>query len=465
MSALPSLPRAADGRTERRRLGAAWRRLRVRLAVWLALTAASAAATAVCVARGDAAGWAGALLAALLGAWAAVRAIRAAERPARDLTRFLDGVRYDDVSASFSAPGGDPLLDALADAFASVGDAFRRVRAEREEQAGYLEAVVRHVGVALVAFRPDDTVTLFNLAAGRTLGVARPRTLGHLARRAPEVTEALRALRPGERRLLHVEAADGPQELVAYATRFTLAGEAHTLVSLQDIHDELEARELDAWQQLSRVLTHEITNSVAPIASLAATARARLGDSAPPAPQDAADVREALGTIERRSRRLVAFVDAYRSLARLPAPRPAVIPLGELLGDVALLARATAPDVAVSVSVEPPDLELVADPELAEQALVNLALNGAEALAGRPGARLDLRAAAGPSGRPVVEVVDNGPGLLPEVIERAFVPFFSTKAGGSGIGLSLASRIARLHGGTLSVESEPDVRTAFSLRL
>ena len=176
-------------------------------------------------------------------------------------------------------------------------------------------------------------------------------------------------------------------------------------------------------------------------------------------------MREALGTIERRSRRLVAFVDAYRSLARLPTPRPAVIPLGELLGDVALLARATAPHVEVGVAVEPPDLELVADPELVEQALVNLALNGAEALAGRPGARLELRAAAGPSGRPVVEVVDNGPGLLPEVRERAFVPFFSTKAGGSGIGLSLASRIARLHGGTLSVESEPDVRTAFALRL
>ena len=463
MSALPPSPRAADGRAVRRGLRRAWRRLRVRLVGWLLLLAASAAAAAHLAARGDAAGWSGALLAAGLAAWAGARALRAAERPARDLTRFLGGVRYDDVSATFSAPGGDPLLDALADAFASVGDAFRRVRAEREEQAGYLEAVVRHVGVALVAFRPDGTVTLFNLAAGRTLGVARPRALDALARRAPEVAEALRTLRPGERRLLRVEAAEGPQELVAYATRFRLAGEAHTLVSLQDIHDELEARELEAWQQLSRVLTHEITNSVAPIASLAGTARARLGDGAAPAHAD--DVREALGTIERRSRRLVAFVDAYRSLARLPTPRPAVIPLGELLGDVALLARATAPHVEVVVAVEPPDLELVADPELVEQALVNLALNGAEALAGRPGARLELRAAAGPSGRPVVEVVDNGPGLLPEVRERAFVPFFSTKTGGSGIGLSLASRIARLHGGTLAVESEPDVRTAFALRL
>ncbi len=458
------LPSRVAGRAERRRLGAAWRRLRVRLVGWLGLLAV-AVGTAVALAPRGAAGWAGAGVAGLVGVWAAVRAVRAAERPARDLTRFLDGVRYDDVSATFSARGGDPLLDALADAFSSVGDAFRRVRAEREEQAGYLEAVVRHVGVALVAFRADGTVTLFNLASGRLLGVARPRSLDTLARRAPEVTEALRALRPGERSLLRVEAAEGPQELVAYATRFTVADEAHTLVSLQDIHDELEARELDAFQQLSRVLTHEITNSVAPIASLAGTARTRLGDGAPPSPADADDVREALGTIERRSRRLVAFVDAYRSLARLPAPRAGVIPLGELLGDVALLARATAPDVEVVVAVEPPELELVADPELVEQALVNLALNGAEALAGRPGARLELRAAAGPSGRPVVEVADNGPGLLPEVIDRAFVPFFSTKASGSGIGLSLASRIARLHGGTLSVESEPEVRTVFSLRL
>ena len=274
-------------------------------------------------------------------------------------------------------------------------------------------------------------VTIFNLAARRTLGVPRVRTLAGLARRVPEAAEALRQLPAGERALVKLEGGDGPQELVAYATRFTVGGEAHTLVSLQDIREELEARELEAWQELSRVLAHEIANSVAPIASLAGTARQLVGDGG--AGDRLGDVHEALGTIERRSRGLVSFVDAYRTLARLPRPRPRVVSAAELLGDVATLARASAPSVVVAVEVDPPGLELVADADLVEQALVNLALNAVEAL-GERGGHVTLRARAGASGRGEVAVEDDGPGLLPEVRERAFVPFFSTKPGGAGWG-------------------------------
>ncbi len=449
-------------------LARVWRRARVRLVARLALVACAAAAAGVAAARGGTAGWVAVLGLVGVAAWAGAGLVRAAERPARDVRRFLEGVRYDDASGHFSASGGDPLLDALAEAFETVGEAFRRIRAEREEQAGYLEAVVRHVGVALVAFRADGTVTLFNLAAGRTLGVPRPRSLATLAARTPDAARALSALVVGERTLVRLGHADGsqeraPQELVAYATRFTVSGEAHTLVSLQDIREELEARELEAWQGLTHVLTHEIANSVAPIASLAGTARTLLDAAGPFDRGD--DVREALGTIERRSRGLVAFVDAYQTLARLPQPVPRVIRAAELLGDVAALTRAGTPGLSVSVHANPTGLEIVADLEMVEQALVNLALNAAEAVGGRPGGHVELRAYAGPSGRPVVEVADNGPGLVSEIRERVFVPFFSTKPGGSGIGLSLAHRIARLHGGTLTVASEPDIRTVFTLRL
>ena len=445
-----------------------WRRFRLRVVARLIVVAGASAFGAVLVGgtRGGSASVAGGVACGVVALWACVGLVRAVERPARDLRRFLEGVRYDDASGHVAVDRGDPFLEALADAFERVSAAFRQVRAEREEHAGYLEAVVRHVGVALVAFRADGEVTLFNLAAGRVLGVARPRSLASLAARAPAAAQALAEMRTGERVLVRLEADGGPQELVAYATRFTISGEAHTLVSLQDIREELEARELEAWQQLTRVLTHEIANSVAPIASLAGTARTLVDDhDAAPDPERLADVREALGTIERRSRGLIAFVDSYRTLARLPTPQPRVIEARELLGDVALLARSSVPGVSVSVDVSPERLEVVADPEMIEQALVNLALNAVEALRERPGGHVQLRASVGPTGRAVLEVEDDGPGVLPEVAERVFLPFFSTKAGGSGIGLSLAHRIARLHGGSLTLASEPDVRTVFTLRL
>ncbi|MGB3541850.1 sensor histidine kinase, partial [Rubrivirga sp.] len=362
-----------------------WRRYRVRVVGRLVVLVAAGVGIGIALEDAGAAsvGIAVGLVAvALRVGW---RIIHTVERPARDLRRFLEGVRYDDMSGHVSVSGDDPLMVGLAEAFESVGEAFRTVRAEREEQAGYLEAVVRHVGVALIAFRTDGTVTLFNLAARRMLAVPRPRSLQALSQRAPETVRALRDLPTGDRTLIRLEQDAGPQELVAYATRFTVSDEMHTLVSLQDIRQELEARELEAWQQLTRVLTHEITNSVAPISSLAGTALG-LMDTADASHIRTDDVREALGTIERRSRGLVSFVDTYRTLAKLPQPTPRVIEAGELLGDIAILARASGSGVEVVLEVEPPQLEIVADPDLIEQALVNLSLNAVQALGGRPGA-------------------------------------------------------------------------------
>ena len=444
-----------------------WRRYRIRVVARLLVIASAVGGAGVLIGRAPtqdapSTGYVGAAVLLGLAMYLGARLVHTVERPARDLTRFLEGIRYDDFSQRFAQGGG--LLGTLGSAFEGVNDAFRQVRAEREEQSQYLQAVVRHVGVSLVAFRADGTITLFNPSARRTLGVPRPRSLDTLAARAPDVAEALRTVHVGDRVLIRLDRDGQTLELVAYATRFNAGDVTHTLVSLQDIREELEARELEAWQQLTRVLTHEITNSVAPIASLAGTALRRLASST-----DAPllDVRESLETIERRSRHLVSFVESYRSLARLPQPTAEVTSAVELLGDVATLFRTTAAErgVTVEVSVDPERFELVADPELIEQALVNLVLNAIEALGEHGGGTVQVRAFPGADGRAVLEVADDGPGLLPEVQDRVFVPFFSTKAGGSGIGLSLAHRIARLHGGSLSVASEPGVETVFTLRL
>ncbi|WP_412060711.1 sensor histidine kinase [Rubrivirga sp. IMCC45206] len=452
-----------SGRPQRSALARTWRRHRGSVAAWavaVAVSAGAAGALAVIAARRGGMGWVAVAVAAGAAGWGIVRLVRAAQRPARDLTRFLEGIRYDDASVRIPTGGGGALREGLAAAFADVGAAFERVRAEREEQAAYLEAVVRHVGVALVAFRDDGVVTLFNPAAGRALGVARPRSLDALAQRAPAAAQALVGLRAGSRALVRLEHDAGTQELVAYATQFSLGGRTHTLASLQDIRAELEARELDAWERLTRVLTHEITNSVAPIASLAGTARG-LADEG-----DLGAVDEALETIERRSRGLVSFVEAYRTLAGVPQPTPRVVPAADLAGRVATLFRTTAAErgVAVSVAVEPARLEMVVDPDLVEQALVNVVLNAIEATGAAGGGTVAIRVSTGPGGRPIVAVADDGPGIESDVLERVAVPFFSTKPGGSGIGLALARRVVRLHGGELAVVSEPGGGATVELR-
>ncbi|HEX9953380.1 MAG TPA: ATP-binding protein [Rubricoccaceae bacterium] len=466
----PLPPSTRGGRAGIDRLDRVVVRHRVRLVGRLLGVAAATGVAVWLGARGQAGG---AATAGLVAAAQALFLVRSVERPVRDLVRFLDGVRNDDLSVSFTG-GSGPLLDAVRAALTDVVEAFRRVRSEREEQAQYLQTVVRHVGVALVAVRDDGHVALFNEAAGRLLGVRPPRTLDALAARRPALADALRDVRAGRRALVEVDRDDRDLTLVVQTTRFQLGGALYTLASLQDIRPELEEKEAEAWQQLTRVLTHEIMNSVAPIASLAATAGDLLGDDrlgsdrlGNDRPETAlAGALEALGVIRRRCDGLVHFVEAYRSVSHLPRPSFQVVPAGPLLGDVTTLVRATARDqgLELGLRVEPPGLELVADPDLLEQALVNVVLNAVQALDGVEGGRVEVVARQGPSGRPTIDVTDNGPGLSPETRERVFVPFFTTKAGGSGIGLGLARQIMRLHGGTLTVHSVPNEATTFSFR-
>ncbi|MEM1041793.1 MAG: ATP-binding protein [Bacteroidota bacterium] len=441
------------------------RRYRVQLALRLVALCATVGA-AVWLAAAGPATWIGVtVLAVLAGLWQAWALVRYTERTPRDLLRFLEAIRYDDLSLTVPARGQGPMFEAIADRFAEVSDAFRQLRTEREEQAQVLQTVVRHVGVSLIAFRADGEVILFNRAAKRLLGRPRLRHVSGLAPLGSRLVETLPALGSGERTLVRVERSDRVLDLAVHAAQFRLAGEPHTLVSLQDIRSELEEKEMEAWQQLTRVLTHEIVNSVAPIASLAATANQLLhrnGEAEVPL----GDAREALQTIERRSQGLIHFVESYRSLTKIPKPTFALFPIADLFANVRTLLRTSMAEqgVALVVEVVPPTLELAADEELIEQVLINLLLNAMQALAGQPDARITLRARVGETGQVMIEVQDNGPGIEPEARERIFVPFFTTKTTGSGIGLSLSRQILRLHGGTLTVRSEPGIETAFILR-
>jgi two-component system nitrogen regulation sensor histidine kinase NtrY len=219
------------------------------------------------------------------------------------------------------------------------------------------------------------------------------------------------------------------------------------------------------------VLTHEIMNSAAPIASLAATAGSLLARSGGDAGDGGAaeavhDTREALEAIQRRSEALMHFVASYRSFTQIRQPDFRAFPALDLFRQVERLFRVQAEERGIDLRhrVDPADLTLTADEELVEQVLINLLLNAMDAVAGRPAARVELRARLDRYGHVLLQVADNGPGIPPDLQERIFIPFFTTKPEGSGIGLSLSRQILRLHGGTLRVRSDPGAETVFTLR-
>jgi nitrogen fixation/metabolism regulation signal transduction histidine kinase len=344
-----------------------------------------------------------------------VALVRYGEKTARDLTRFLASIRHADFSMGFVEDERGPVFKQLNEAFADVTEAFKRVRAEREAQYRYVQHVAQHVGVALLAFRAEGDVEFVNAAARRLLGVGRLRTVQELVSVGASLASTLLQLPSGEQTIVRLEREGRLLQLAVQANRFQLGDERHVLISLQDIGNALEEQEMEAWQKLTRVLTHEIMNSVAPIASLASTAHHLLqengeGDGATPLQ----DAREAVRIIEQRSEALIHFVDTYRSFAKIPAPHFALIPVADVLAGVRRLfdAELRGKGIACAVSVEPETLRLTADPELIEQVLINLLLNAIQAVEGAAGARISLQARPDAGGIAMIQVGDNGPAPL-----------------------------------------------------
>ncbi len=391
------------------------------------------------------------------------------EKTNRDLTRFLQSIQYADFSQTFTGGGLGSSFDDLKAAFMRVTDEFRRARAEKEEHSRYLQTVVQHVAIGLLAFKGNGAVDLINNAAKRLLRVPHLKNIAALEALSPALVNTLHRLKSGERALVKIEDREGLLQVAVSATQFKLRDELFTLVSLQNIQSELEEKEMEAWQNLIRVLTHEIMNSVTPIASLASSINDLLPPAAGEAPvslETVQDVRSAVQTIQRRSAGLLHFVDSYRNLTRIPKPNFQVFPVARLFAQVQQLMSANVRQSGIrfETHVEPANLMLTADLELIEQVLINLLLNAMEALQEHASPRIELSARLDEGGKIIIEVKDNGPGIIAEALANIFIPFFTTKKGGSGIGLSLSRQIMRLHRGTINARSLPNVETVFTLR-
>ncbi len=299
----------------------------------------------------------------------------------------------------------------------------------------------------------DRVIEPLNHAARRLLGSCHRWT--ELAQKSPELIELIEDAEPGDRRVIRYGEHD---RLMVSVRDVRLAARSLRLVSLQSLHDELEAAELEAWQQLVRVLTHELMNSLTPIQSLTETAAGLLRTPDEEALQDA---REALGTAARRAQGLLDFVAGYRRLSRLPKPDISAIELTPFLERLLSLIDSEGLDSGIEyrIVVEPPHFVLNADPSLLEHVLINLLRNAVEASA----TVVSVEGGLDSSGRARLEVRDDGSGMAEDTAKRAFVPFFTTKRGGSGVGLSLARQLMRAHGGRLTLVSQPVGGTVVTL--
>ncbi len=399
--------------------------------------------------------------------------IQYVEKTNQELTRFLLSIRYADFTQSFSPKGRGKSFEELSIAFSEVVNQFQKIRADKEEYSLYLQTIVQHIGVGLIAFTPDARVTLINNAAKRILGVNQLVDIRALKRLSDELVDVLLKLSTGQKALVKLELHGEILQLIIFATEMKLRGASQTLVSIQNIQSELDEKEMEAWQKLVRVLTHEIMNSLTPISSLASTVNEMLRLETPDpeggkqiTSESMRDVRGAVETIEKRSQGLLHFVDAYRNLARIPRPNFRIVSVSDLFRRVEQLMQEhfTSRGICFMARVEPSTLELTADAELIEQVLINLLRNAVDAVGNQTERNVTMAGHIGENGRIVLEVADNGPGIPKEVQDRIFVPFFTTKQNGSGIGLSLSRQIMRLHHGSLTVKSEPTSQTTFSLR-
>ncbi len=408
---------------------------------------------------------------------AAVLTIAAAElwwfisRTNREIARFLDAARYADYSQRFSLQDIGTGFGDLGEAFTDILDRMWDAREAQEIQARRLRALIDHIPVPLLTVHGDGSVTLQNNAARRLFGAAHVTQLKDLRQFGRSFHDAVADAVPGNRELVTFVIEGVEYQLTLATTENIVAGEANRLVSLQDIQSELDVTQIHAWQDLVRVLTHEIMNSITPVTSLSATARDVVEDmlkktaTGSALSEDLEDLRDAVGTVAERSEGLMQFVHSYRQLTRLAPPEKKRVRVAELFDAVHQLAAAEWPDTdtALSLQVEPAELDVYADRDLLEPVLLNLLRNAWQATTDVGGRKIELTGRLNRRGNVVLEVADNGPGVPEELARKIFVPFFTTKTAGSGVGLALARQVMTAHRGFIRLGQNDGGGARFAL--
>lgn len=390
----------------------------------------------------------------------------------REVARFLFAIRHGDLSVAFrNRPLGSSFAE-LQQQMTELADAYKYVRIEKEAQYQLLQTLVERVSVGII-FLVEDQVALINGTAQQLLQVGKSHDWKFIRQRNPQFSSELSGLGDQGRKLIEIPTAGGSRMISVDVTSSLILGKTSQQITLQDINAEIEQKELEAWHKLIRILTHEIMNSITPIASLTETMQGMLtngdGTRKPLArlnDDTISDLLFSLNTIHVRSEGLLNFVENYRKLTRVPKPQPAPVNLEHFMASVQRLLEETAQrsQVALTMSGNHSEPSPAFDESLMQQVLINLISNAIHATEGMPERSISARAFVRDA-QVIFEVQDNGKGIPQHLQREIFVPFYSTRPDGSGIGLSLSKQIVASHRGNITVQSAPGEGTTFRVSL
>ena len=386
-----------------------------------------------------------------------------------ELEQFVESVHYRDFSRHFDEKNAPVAVQPMRKGFNEINSTFKIISKERETQYQYLQKILELVDTGILSYdNKGGDVMWMNESLKLLLNIPYLKTIHSLEKRDEALYKEITALKPGESKVITVTADKNMLKVLLSATAFQTESKIYKLIAFQNINEALDETESKAWQKLLSVMTHEIMNSVAPISSLAETLKNRLQLSLKDLNNNSGsldDLELGIDTIKRRSEGLLKFAETYRNLNKITNPNLKKIYVRDMFENLHRLMQPTfeQKNIELEIILKDPDLTLEADTDLIEQVLINLILNAADAVKEVASPRILLSAYITTSNKVVIKVADNGIGISADLMEKIFIPFFSTRKTGSGIGLSLCKQIMMLHKGNIKVQSVAGEGTAFLL--
>ena len=368
----------------------------------------------------------------------------------------FNAVQNDDYSFRFTENPNITRHALVNQSLNRIKEVMDNAKMQIREREKYFELIMECANIGIVTVMENGTVAQTNTKALRIVGMERLNHIDQLRILSEELCEAMHRIEPGAQLTARFTTEIGDQNLVLSCSAMEFEGKQLRVISIGNIHEELDRKEVESWEKLTRILTHEIMNSLAPVTSISHTLLSSSGD--------AETMRQGLETIHATSDRLLRFVDSFRAVTRIPAPQKAPFYLSELVAES--LSLIPHEGIEVEVSIEPEDTMLYADRALMSQVFVNLLKNATEALLAQDcECKITIRSTIDAEERIQIEITNNGTAIPAEVAENIFTPFFTTKTDGSGIGLAVSRQIIRLHGGSLRLKHNEEGRVTFAVVL